>query len=179
MSLRLTILKMLLKNKWTQHRLLAARWDVCYYRVNNEIKDQTDRLNVHRQTDREGGVQIDIIGTQTDLTNRQVTVWPFRTFPNLCLTKKNALWKTDRKKCPADTEIKKGIDYQMNNRQHVKGNEIGSSQFNWQTFGHFWINWGCQTDRKPSIRRSFFVLLWFGRKKKSRQGYQWRNDCLW
>ena len=39
--------------------------------------------------------------------------------------------------CPTDTEIKKGIDYQMNNRQHVKGNEIGSSQFNRQTFGHF------------------------------------------
>ena len=51
MSLRVTILKMLLKNKWTQYRLLAARWDVCYYTVNNEIKDQTDR-QTNRQTKR-------------------------------------------------------------------------------------------------------------------------------
>ena len=69
MSLRLTILKKPLKNKWTQHKLPAARWDVIYYTVHNEIKDHTDRLNVQRQT-AWGGVQIDTIGTQRDLMDR-------------------------------------------------------------------------------------------------------------
>ena len=48
--------------------------DVIYYTVNNEIKDQTDKQTNKQtkrtQTDRQGGVQIDTIGTQTDLTNR-------------------------------------------------------------------------------------------------------------
>ena len=74
MSLRVTILKKPLKNKWTEHKLPAARWDVIYYTVNNEINDHTDRLNVQRQTDRQtdrqGGVQIDSIGTQRDLMDR-------------------------------------------------------------------------------------------------------------
>ena len=59
MSLRLTILKKPLKNKWTQHKLPAARWDVIYYTVNNEVKDHTDRLNVQRQTDRQTGGRTD------------------------------------------------------------------------------------------------------------------------
>ena len=42
--------------------------------LQSEVKDHTDRLNVQRQTDRQGGVQTDTIGTQRDLMDRQVTV---------------------------------------------------------------------------------------------------------
>ena len=60
MSLRVTILKKPLKNKWTQQKLPAARWDVIYHTVNNEIKKQ-HRQTKRTETDRQGGVQADTI----------------------------------------------------------------------------------------------------------------------
>ena len=73
MSLRVTILKKPLKNKWTEHKtsrskvrrnlLHSEQW-------NKRPHRQTKRTETDRQTDRQGGVQIDSIGTQRDLMDR-------------------------------------------------------------------------------------------------------------